>query len=363
MRQINNEHALALLDARLDRYSKHDGYINDDSYDSDRFRRVPQSPPSNHSINGQDYALDRLAGSYIPDAKDSYTSDPPLSVSTTTTETSIDDQSFLSLYDKTGTATLTILDPYTQTTTVLKNIDLEIIQLVSPVLAFSFEQSRQGEKYTIEDTSLTAVLCMLRYIYAPGDHYMAETYTHHQLSTLLHVELYNLAITYDIATLKALVKARLFLQLELSTSYPGPPKDICKALSYAYRHMPKEAEMTKTLAHYCISCFLQHRLHEDELFAAFHYECRPFQHDLCVILRENWFRDDAAPTLIQLPIKSSDVPRRWPVIFDADPLGHAGNNDNSLDDELENRVKRNTMISRLDKLRIHFHITDIDLNS
>ncbi|KAI5204862.1 hypothetical protein E4T39_03343 [Aureobasidium subglaciale] len=286
----------------------------------------------------------------VPDAVDSYVADPPLPMSQKTKDTqTMDDLSFLATVED-GKATLTIKDPHTQKTTVLKNINLSTLELVAPILAFSFEESRNGPKYTIEDISLTAVLCMLRHIYT-FEHYVPTDCLHDQMSVLLHVEVFHLATIFDIASLKTMVKARIFLELELSTSYPGPPKDLCKALAYAYKNLPNENDISQTLAHYCITCFLQHRLNEDELFTTFHYNCRPFQRDLVTILRENRFEDESAPTLIQLPVKTTDLPTRWPVVFDADP--QAG----FLEDEFDNEVKRRTNISQLDKLKIHFRIT------
>ncbi|CAD0106841.1 unnamed protein product [Aureobasidium uvarum] len=286
----------------------------------------------------------------IPDAVDSYIADPPLPALEKGKEArTMDDMSFLTLHAEGGDATLTIKDPYTKKTTVLKDMNLTTIELIAPVLAFSFEESRNGPKYSIQDVSLTAVLCMLRHIYTM-EHYVPGDCVHDQMSALLHIEIFHLASTYDISSLKTMVKARVFLELELSTSYPGPPKDLCKALAYAYEHLPNENDITKTLAHYCITCFLQHRLNEDELFTTFHYNCRPFQRDLCVILRENGFEDECAPTLIQLPVKTSDIPTRWPTVVDADPQG------SFLEDEFDNEVKRRTNISQLDKLRIHFRI-------
>jgi hypothetical protein len=292
----------------------------------------------------------RFGSQGVPDAVDSYIADPPLPAHDKGKETqTMDDMSFLAMHAEGGNATLTVIDPHTQKTTVLKNLNLATIELVTPILAFSFEESRSGAKYSIADVSLTAVLCMLRHVYT-CEHYVPNDCLYDQISALLHIEIFHLASTYDISSLRTMVKARIFLELELSTSYPGPPKDLCKALAYAYEHLPNEGEITKTLAHYCITCFLQHRLNEDELFTTFHYNCRPFQRDLCVILRENSFEDECAPTLIQLPVKTSDIPQRWPSVVDTDP--QAG----FLEDEFDNEVKRRTNISRLDKLRIHFHI-------
>lgn len=286
----------------------------------------------------------------IPDAADSYIADPPLPAVPRGREAqTMDDMTFLTLHAEGGNATLTIKDPHTQKTTVLKNLNVDTIALVAPVLAFSFEESRNGPKYSIADVSLTAIVCMLRHVYT-CEHYVPNDCLHDQMSALLHIEIFHLASTYDISSLKTMVKARMFLELELSTSYPGPPKDLCKALAYAYEHLPNENDITKTLAHYCITCFLQHRLNEDELFTTFHYNCRPFQRDLVLILRENSFEDECAPSLIQLPIKTSDIPTRWPAVFDADPQG------SFLEDEFDNEVRRRTNISQLDKLRIHFRI-------
>ncbi|KAG9950481.1 hypothetical protein KCU85_g3530, partial [Aureobasidium melanogenum] len=286
----------------------------------------------------------------IPDAADSYVSDPPLpAVQKDKEAQTMDDMAFLAQCAEGGNATLTIRDTQTQETRVLKNLDLATIELVAPVLAFSFEESRSGPKYTIEDVSPTAAISMLRHIYT-CENYVPDDCLHDQMSALLHIEIFHLASTYDISSLKTMVKARMFLELELSTSYPGPPKDLCKALAYAYEHLPNENDITKTLAHYCITCFLQHRLNEDELFTTFHYNCRPFQRDLVLILRENSFEDDCAPSLIQLPVKTSDIPTRWPAVLDADPQG------SFLEDEFDNEVRRRTNISQLDKLRIHFRI-------
>lgn len=269
-----------------------------------------------------------------------------------TPSTSMHDTAFLRDWSSGAKGTLTVLDPTTKTTTNLHSLNLHRIAETAPLLAYSFEETRHGPKYSIEDTSLVAVIAMLRYIYTL-QHYVPDACFDEQMSMFLHVEIFRLAVVYDIPKLKDMVKARMFLELELSTSYPGPPKDLCKALAYAYEHLPNEKDLTKTLTHYCITCFLQHRLNEDELFKTFHYECRQFQRDLCLVLRENRFEDDTAPTLIRLPMKTFDKPMRWgPAVHDADPLSVM------LNDEFEDmNRRRNADISRLDKLRIHFRVT------
>jgi hypothetical protein len=313
-----------------------DRFEDEDEYEDEKHDAEFELIRNRHAENERVRQMNYRYGAYA-DAEDSYIADPPLPASDQSKEKqTMDDMSFLDSHTEGGKATLTVIDPHTQKTTVLKNINLATIELVAPVLAFSFEESRSGPKYSIEDVSLTAVLCMLRHVYT-CDHYVPNDCIHDQMSALLHIEIFHLASTYDISSLKTMVKARIFLELELSTSYPGPPKDLCKALAYAYKHLPNEHDITKTLAHYCITCFLQHRLNEDELFTTFHYNCLPFQRDLVLILRENRFEDECAPTLIQLPVKTPDLPKGYPAVFDADP--QAG----FLEDEF-------------DKLRIHFHI-------
>ncbi|KAG9594041.1 hypothetical protein KCV01_g10439, partial [Aureobasidium melanogenum] len=83
----------------------------------------------------------------IPDAADSYIADPPLPAAQKGKDArTMDDMAFLALHAKGGDATLTIRDTHTQKTTVLKDLNLATIELVAPVLAFSFEESRSGPK-------------------------------------------------------------------------------------------------------------------------------------------------------------------------------------------------------------------------
>ena len=259
----------------------------------------------------------------------------------------IGDLTFLYYYPG-GDATLIVPEPSGRITSI-NELNLEYIESASPILAFSFEDTTKGPKHSMENVSLTAVACLLRYIYC-SQHYVPDSCEDQTHSLLVHVEVYRLAVAYDMAALKDMAKGRIFFELELSVSNPEPPEDLCEALAYAYKHLPNEKHLTETLAQYCVTCYMTQKLNEDKLFKTFHYECRQFQRDLSTVLRNNRFEDESAPILIQLPIKTP--PTRFPLMHDADPLGGLA------DEDWEERLqRRRAEITRLDKLRIHFRIS------
>lgn len=114
---------------------------------------------------------------------------------------------------------------------------------------------------------------------------------------LFHCQLYHLGDMYDLEELKTQAYVNVLRQCEFGCSSPEKPIDLCAAIQYLYQHLPNDKRVANTILDYCVSCFLRHRLGEDQEFRSLAYELRPFHQALCANTRERGFEDEGKTCL------------------------------------------------------------------
>lgn len=193
-------------------------------------------------------------------------------------DNSITESSFMGWYPE-GSATLTYQDDNQELQSIHK-INLDLIQARSPMLWLAFERD---QLYLETLTSKTA-FPFLRYLYsgtyalngATGDFYEDVP-----TSVLLHCQLYRLGDIYDLPELKSQAYVNVLRQCEFGCSSPDKPIELCSAIQFTYKYLANHQNLVDAIINYCVSCFMSHRLAQDEEFKELAYELRPFHQDLC----------------------------------------------------------------------------------
>ena len=203
------------------------------------------------------------------------------------------ERSFLDWYPG-GDATLTFQNDEKNLESV-PNLNLDIIGERSAVLAMAFEDSRSGPRLYLDTLASATAYPFLRFLYSgtyaltgPHGNFFEDVPT----SVLLHCQLYHLGVMYDLEALKTQAYVNVFRQCEFGCSSPEKPIDLCAAIRYTYQHLPTHTKLINTILDYCVSCFLRHRLGQDEEFKTLAYELRPFHQALCMNSRERDFENE-----------------------------------------------------------------------
>jgi len=92
-------------------------------------------------------------------------------------------------------------------------------------------------------------------------------------------------------------------QCEFGCSSADKPIDLCAAIRFSYDHLGASPQVTDSIVHYCVSCFLSHQLGEDAEFKQLAYDLRPFHQDLAKVCRGRGFDDESAMAIIRMPYK------------------------------------------------------------
>lgn len=195
------------------------------------------------------------------------------------------ESSFLESYPK-GNATLT----YQNDENILEsihNVNISIVEDRCPILAMAFEESRSGPRLYLETLTSATALPFLRYLYtgsyalkgASGN--VEDFYEDVPTSVLFHCQLYRLANIHELPDLKSQAYVNVLRQCEFGCSSPDKPIELCAAVRFIYQHLREHENLIDAIINYCVSCFLQHRLSEDEQFKKLAYELRPFHQALC----------------------------------------------------------------------------------
>lgn len=194
----------------------------------------------------------------------------------------INEKSFMEWYPE-GNATLSFPRDDGQIMTI-QNINLFMIEERCQLLSTAFEPSRSGPRLYLETLTPATAIPFLRYLYtgtyalasAAGDYYEDVP-----TSVLLHCQLYRLGDLYDLPELKSQAYVNVLRQCEFGCSSPEKPIDLCAAIRYTYQSLHEHENLVDAIINYCVSCFLGHRLAQDEEFKQLAYELRPFHQDLC----------------------------------------------------------------------------------
>lgn len=195
------------------------------------------------------------------------------------------ESTFLKSFPK-GNATLTYQNDDGELESI-RGVNLHLVEQRSPILGMAFETGRSGPRLYLETLTSATAYPFLRYIYSgsyalrtptgePGDFYEDVP-----TSVLLHCQLYRLADIYALPDLKSQAYVNVLRQCEFGCSSPDKPIDLCAAIRFVYDNLQEHGNLIDAILNYCVSCFLQHRLAEDQEFKKLAYDLRPFHQALC----------------------------------------------------------------------------------
>jgi len=220
--------------------------------------------------------------------------DPPRVPTLAQRSETSDEMSFMDWYPQ-GTATLSF--PGRDGIASIHRINFWIIEKRSQLLGAAFESSRSGPQLYLETLSPATAIPFLRYLYTGSYAVVSASGDHDDdvpTSVLLHCQLYRLADMYDLTELKSQAYVNVLRQCEFGCSSPQIPIELCAAVRYCYQHLREEEKLIDAIVHYCVSCFLSHRLAADVEFRQLAFELRPFHQALCRNVMDRGFEDEGA---------------------------------------------------------------------
>lgn len=124
-------------------------------------------------------------------------------------------------------------------------------------------------------------------------------------SLLIHAELCRLGDVFEAPALMVQAHCNMIQATELACSQPRPPRDLHDAVRFIYENLSGQRELIDTILHYCVSCFIQHGLAQNEEFRKLAYGLRPFHNDLCRTSFRRGFEDEGAVDIIKLPVREA----------------------------------------------------------
>lgn len=200
-----------------------------------------------------------------------------------------------------GNATLTYPGANGETASITK-LNVSLIEKRSPLLAAAFEPYRNGERLNLDTLTEATAMPLVRYLYS-GSYAEADFWEDVPTSVLLHCQMYQLGSIYDLEELKSQAYVNILRQCEFGCSSADKPIDLCAAIRFCYEHFRAAPQVTDSIVHYCVSCFLAHQLGEDAEFQQLAYDLRPFHQDLVKVCRSRGFDDESAMAIIRMPYK------------------------------------------------------------
>lgn len=189
--------------------------------------------------------------------------------------------SFMKLYP--GDATISYLNNNGEAQSIT-GVSVWAIEQSCPLLAAAFEPRSSGPQLHLEILTKTTAMPFLRFLYT-GTYAIngesGDVYEDVPTSLLLHCQLYHLGDLYDLRPLMQQANVNIIRQCEFGCSSPNQPIHLSAAIKYAYEHLSGHAGVLDTIVSYCVSCFLRHRLAEDDDFKSIAFELKPFHQALC----------------------------------------------------------------------------------
>jgi hypothetical protein len=197
---------------------------------------------------------------------------------------------FLALFPG-GNASLSVVASDGSMTTI-NDLNLDIIGCRCPLLAISFEHGASGiPRASMEAASLDLVVYFLRFLYT-DDYVSFDGDRAVPCSLLLHAQLCRMADIFEVPELQALAHMNVIQETEMACSLPSAPLDLSQAIRFIYTYLVDQRPLIDTILHYCVGCFLQHKLGSNESFRQVAFELRPFHQDLCRTSFKRGFQDD-----------------------------------------------------------------------
>ncbi|KAF1947859.1 hypothetical protein EJ02DRAFT_499002 [Clathrospora elynae] len=175
-----------------------------------------------------------------------------------------------------------------------------------PLLYHTFEYGTKGRlQASIEATSRSAVVSLLRYCYTDG--YLPTSAETGPPLLLQHVETYKIAEDLHVPELQLLANGILQSKIDTACYLPTPPEDLHDTIRFVYRHYSHQQPrahhcLINTLVDFCISVYIYHSLGENEEFLKLASELPDFRQDLCRTNYARNFKDECACEIIQLSL-------------------------------------------------------------
>jgi hypothetical protein len=200
-------------------------------------------------------------------------------------------ESFLA-FQPPGNGCLVVHTP-TNETFVFRDLNLEYISEICPLLAFSFDEGANGaRRLIINASSIELVARFLRFLYTENYDFLDEQGYELPCSFLLHAQLYHYAELYDVPRLLNTAYIHISQICELGCSMPSAPIGLAETLRYLYQNVKGGREIHETIMHYCLARFNAHKLGEDAEFIRLLSEVKECQHDLHRLNMERDFCDE-----------------------------------------------------------------------
>lgn len=204
--------------------------------------------------------------------------------------TSYDDKTFLNYFTP-GNATLSY-SGQDKGASFLQGLDLELIERRCPILGLSFEETRGGGMRFYADILEDATFIpFLRFLYL-GTYAWDKMFDDVPTSLLLHCKMFRIGEVYDLGELRSLSHVNVMRQCHYGCSTPEKPIDLCRAIRFVYEHLREHKGLVDEILSYCVTCFLSHKLGEDDDFKKLACETRYFHQDLCQMVKERNFEDE-----------------------------------------------------------------------
>jgi hypothetical protein len=186
-------------------------------------------------------------------------------------------------------------------TYIFRDLNLDHLSEVCPLLAFSFEEdAKGGRRLSINASSIELIARFLRFLYADSYDFLDEEGSELPCSFLLHAQLYHYAELYDVPRLLNTAYIHVSQICELGCSMPCPPIGLCETLRYLYQNVKDGREIHESILHYCIAMFNKHKLGENVEFIKLLSDVSECSNDLHKLNMDRGFWDESKSTLIHV---------------------------------------------------------------
>ncbi|KAF9740148.1 hypothetical protein PMIN06_003769 [Paraphaeosphaeria minitans] len=222
----------------------------------------------------------------------------------------MDDLDFLeqaAAADASATSTLMVLLP-DGSVSQIHNISSFALFDKCPLLyhTFEFREFPEVEQASIEATSRSAVISLLRFLYTGT--YLPDP--EECLGSLLsHAEAFKLAEDFDVPECQVQAYVNFTRETEFACCNPTPPPDLCETIRFIYEHFgghdsnsEEHRSLLDTILNYCVSVFAYQLLGVRDDFRQTAFENPSFHQDLCRTSMRRNFEDDGANEIVRLPV-------------------------------------------------------------
>lgn len=225
--------------------------------------------------------------SHTPDGRQASLSPPTVFSFTASKPSIMDNLDFLN--ERPAGGAQLILKPLkkTEPEVCIANLDLDIIQAQCSSLANAFRKDDRGfMTCTFDQTSTTAAICFMRWIYT-NDYAICAF--NDAIPPLLHLQIFRLALTGNVRNLGELVLKNLNAQADISTSSGFHPVELCDAIEFLYTNLPSKEGLVRLFTYYCLDNFINDQLKDHDRFKQTVSQLPKFHQDLCIASMDHEF--------------------------------------------------------------------------